>query len=203
MFNYLAELETDDEFLSYLEKYSDLKLKFTGHPIDPDVKVTFITNSSSYYNKIIQGKPAVCDPFTRIIFFDPHFWRSQEGYERTRERVLFHELGHCDLYRNHSSLEDSSFMRVRGLETLLASHPTNLDDIFNNLYEELFAERNTIHIKCYTIEIDEDGLERRITPNHCMPNQNRAFQDFKDISVPIFQQLIGLFFLRNYNSRSL
>ena len=199
IFNYLAAIKTDDEFLPYLEKYSDLKLKFTGRSIDPDVKVTFITNNYPYYDESIRTH-AVCDRFTRIIFVDPHFWQSQEGYERTRERVLFHELGHCDLYRNESSTKDISFMRVRNLERLLASNhnPMDLDHIFETLYEELFSEQNTLHIRCYNTEVDANGLEKKIISDECIITQNRAFQDL-EYNIPTFYfQLIGSSSLRNY-----
>ena len=95
------------------------------------------------------GKPAICDRFTRIIFLDPNFWQSQKGHEKTREWALFHELGHCDLYRNHSSSEDSSFMLVSSVERLLLHNrnPIDLEPIFADLYEELFSERK--HYKSY------------------------------------------------------
>ena len=203
IFNYLARLETDPKVLPYLEKYSSLKLKFTGHPIDPDIKVTFMDKSYPFGEDI--GKPVICDRFTRIIFLDPNFWQSQKGREKTREWALFHELGHCDLYRNHSSGGDSSFMLVSSAERLLLHNrnPTDLDTIFADLYKELFSERNTInHIECSMTRINDNGLEIKVIPDECVTTQSMAFQEFRDIGISNFQILVGSYPLRNYGKYS-
>ena len=201
-FSYLAMVETDEEFLPYLEKYSNLKLKFTGHPIDPNVRVVFIKDSPDYAERI--SRPAFCDPFTRIIFVDPNVWELQEAYERTRkkERILFHELAHCDLYRNDDPTGDISFMRIRHLERLLTSQddPVDLDHIFEELYEELFSQQNTWHTDCYAMEINDDGIKEKIIPDYCTISQREAFQNFKLTGFLTFQRFFGSSSLGNNNN---
>ena len=102
IFNYLTKAETDTEFLPYIEKYSDLKMQFKNQPIDTDTKVLFSIHplKTSDHNNTINFS-GYCDFFTRAIFIDRGFWQSHKDNERVRESLLFHELGHCDLDREH------------------------------------------------------------------------------------------------------
>ena len=109
VFQYLADAQTATEVLPYLDEYNALKLKYTNRPLDPDVKVIFTNrplkrtpHDSSTYNA------GMCEPMTRVILLDRDFWEYHNQNERLKKSVLFHELGHCDLYRNHSNEEDNS-----------------------------------------------------------------------------------------------
>ncbi len=109
VFQYLADAQTATEVLPYLDEYNVLTLKYTNRPLDPDVKVIFTNHplkrtphDSSSYNA------GICDPITRVILLDRNFWEYHNQNERLKKSVLFHELGHCDLYRNYSNEEDNS-----------------------------------------------------------------------------------------------
>lgn len=143
IFGYLAEAETDSEFLPYLEKYSDLKVRFTGQPINTNIKIIFSSHPlvTNYSETIDFG--AKCDPLTRVIFVDRDLWNYYKDNEKLREALLFHEAGHCDLRRDHSwdeRNEDFSFMSSRIIEFLLFPNPPTIADFENSEY---FSEAYT------------------------------------------------------------
>ena len=137
VFQYLADAQTATEVLPYLDEYNALKLKYTNRPLDPDVKVIFTNHPlKTTPHDTTTNDAGICDPLTRVILLDRDFWEYHNQNERLRKSVLFHELGHCDLYRNHSNEEDSaegpidhtnfSLMTNRGIlfsATLLLSNP--------------------------------------------------------------------------------
>ena len=152
IFDYLAEAETDSEFLPYVEKYSDLKVRFTGRPINTNIKVIFSSNplTTNYSETIDLG--VICDPFTRIIFIDRDLWNYYRDNEKLREALLFHEAGHCDLRRDHSwdeRNENFSFMSSRIIEFLLFPNPPTIADFensehFSEAYASYETQRNII-----------------------------------------------------------
>ena len=113
---------------------------------------------------------ALCNTFTRSIFIDRGSWNHSS--EIFREFHIFHELGHCDLNRNHTkdfSIMNNSYTFNRLLIPSLLLSPSfpmdgnqeaaivmdNYQNRFNsNLYralealkEDLFLETNNpIHI---------------------------------------------------------
>ena len=130
IFNYLIDATTDPEFLPYIEKYSDLKMQFKNQPINTNIKVLFSTHplKTSDHNSTINFS-GYCHFFNRVVFIDRDFWQSHKDNERIKEGLLFHELGHCDLDREHFFLtenfsssiqiENFSFMNGDILQSLL------------------------------------------------------------------------------------
>ena len=161
LFNHLAEIETYPEFLPYVEKYSDLKVKFTGQPINADIKVVFSNNPINNNNNKFIG---ACDPLTRIIFIDRSLWSQYS--ETFKEAIFSHAMGLCDLNREKIYAISSantilSFMNTYLLNLLfLPDSPErlhinsitkareNLDETFETMYQELFSRENTRENLC-------------------------------------------------------
>ena len=107
VFSYIAKAQTDPTVLPYLEKYNALKMRYTGQPINSDVKVILSNNPLKNPPHDMSGVLAGwCDYFTRTVFLDRDFWNFHKDNEKMREALLFHELGHCDLSRRHGSRMD-------------------------------------------------------------------------------------------------
>ncbi len=106
VFDRIAQLETDPEFLPYIEKYNTLKIQQTGQPINPHVKIVFSRSTLRNLDYQYFNTTAFCSKFTRIIFIDRSSWNYYS--EIFREFLIFHELGHCDLNKDHT--EDFTIM---------------------------------------------------------------------------------------------
>ena len=209
LFHHIAKLETDPEFSPYIEKYSNLKMQFLGYPIDANVKVVFSYSSlkDTNHNKDARNS-GTCDYFTRVVFLDRGYWNHHKDNEKLREDVLFHELGHCDLYRKHvlhnSDKYLSSFMSSLASllmlptpidlnKTWYAKDPVkikeilklreNLDDLFEILYEELFSEQNTKD----NLSCDPRFEEFK---RQCIISQREALDRYK-LNLPAIRQLVG------------
>ena len=100
VFNRITQLETDSEFLPYIEKYNTLKIQHIGQPINPNIKVVFSRNSLRIFDYTYYEMIAVCETLTDTIFMDRGSWNHYP--EIFREFLLFHELGHYDLNRPHT-----------------------------------------------------------------------------------------------------
>ena len=137
IFNYLAEVQTGPEFLPYIEKYANMKMKLTDQSINNDIKIIFSNNplrASNYSETIVES--TTCNLFTRTILVDRGSWNYYQD-EKLREALLSHEMGHCDLNRNHSrdmKNENFSFMDAGIIEFLLLPNLPTITDLTNNGY---------------------------------------------------------------------
>ena len=207
VFNYIATAQTDPEFLPYLEKYSNLKLKIMGRPIDPNVKVFFSRHTlknNTDHDRIGTGA-GISDDFTRVVFLDRGYWDHHKNNDKVREHVLFHELGHVDLYREHVFFyDDKHFYSFMGANPSLLILPipvdlnrtwyrdepikfeeirilrANLDSLFDIFYEELFSEEKTKSNKCDPISSTD-----------CIITQREAFNRYKRSLRQLKQLTIG------------
>ena len=138
IFNYLIESNIDPEFLPYLEKYSDLKMKYKNQPVDADVKILFGSHplKTSDHLKVIRYS-GYCDFFSGVVFIDRGFWDVHKDNERVRESVLFHELGHCDLNRKHFLLHEkfSFYVQIENFSFM------NGDIVYSLLFDLLDQSR--------------------------------------------------------------
>ena len=127
---------------------------------------------------------------------DRNYWNYYPNNHEVRENLLFHELGHVDLYREDIAIWSDkklfySFMSRALLSFIVSSEPVDpngtfyrdnpkkiaeirglrvaLYSLFQILYEELFSERNTIHRSCYPGPISYD----------CSKTQRQAFFSYK------------------------
>lgn len=206
LFHSIAIFETNPEFFPYIEKYSELKMRFLSRPIDPDVKVVFSSGTLKNTNHDRDARNSgICDPFTRVVFLDYGYWNHHRNNEKLRKDTLFHELGHCDLYRKHvPHYSDKYFYSfMSGLanylmlpvpidlnKTWYAEDPVqmeeilglrdNLDDLFEILYEELFSEENTM---------DNKSCDPRFfSKEACIITQRKGFVRYK-LSLSTIQHL--------------
>ena len=172
LFHHLAEIETDPEFLPYVEKYSDLKVKFTGQPI-VDVHITFS-------NRSLMGAAGVCEPFTRIIFLDRDLWNQHKDNEKFVEAAVAVGMGYCDLDR-HDLPYVASFMNPEILDAILRKGE-NLDEFFETMYEELFSIQNTRRSYC-------GGPESACINQHLEYFENYTFFLFKGVGIPTLKHM--------------
>ena len=206
VYNYIAVAETDPEFLPYLQKYSDLKLHYTGRPMDSDIKVLFSATPTN--SNRLKGDTSIADDFTRVIFMDRNFWNYHRDNQKVRETLLFHELGHVDLYREDILIWSDkkhfySFMSIRLLAFIVLPEPIDLnrtfyrdspkkiaeirglraalDSLFQILYEELFSEENTKDYRsCYPRSISYDCS---ITQREAFMSYTRALHRIKLMTI--------------------
>ena len=193
VFHYLAETNTDPEFLPYLEKYFDLKEELKGPSTNTDVTVIFSHNplKSTDHDKSIPYS-GMCDHLTNFVFIDQGFWNHHSDNEKIKEALILHEVGHCNLNRSHDwNDNDFSFMDHDTLGLLLLPNPPSYSDIwhfmnrpydtilkaksdvdktFRNMYQELFSIENTRKL-CLN------------DSNICI-SQEDYFQQFKNTLLP-------------------
>ena len=135
----LDNIETDPEFVEYIEKYNLLKRKYVNDAINPDVKVIFASMSlyddnysSPFFHDNFEKDPfegsAFCNSADQIIVIDRGFWQYHRNNRNLREAVLFHEIGHCDLERFHIE-SGFSFMHIAVVYFLLPNYQFYIDSI--------------------------------------------------------------------------
>lgn len=83
----------NEELRPYLDKYLDYKEQQLGtreyHPMD----IMFVSLDDTSVGR--------CYWYPRMIQIDQEYW--DIASEKSRESLMFHELGHCDLDRDHSN----------------------------------------------------------------------------------------------------
>lgn len=83
------EQTIDAALRPYLNSYLALK----GGPLTFNVDMVFATQSDGIVGMCIYGD-------FRIIEIDPDYWFNRAS-EQYKTNIIFHELGHCDLNRDH------------------------------------------------------------------------------------------------------
>lgn len=92
------------EFTPYVAKFKEDSLKYGRKDLqDFSIPIEFATLSNKDEEYQVVG---LCRyiPFMRAIFIDERFWRTSS--ETMREIVLYHELGHCVLDKDHDEETD-------------------------------------------------------------------------------------------------
>lgn len=84
VFDYLSEIQTDPEFLPYLERYNLLKIQYTGRPMNPEVRIVFSSHPLKSTNNTM-AFAANCEPLTQTIFVDRSFWHTAN--EKLKELI--------------------------------------------------------------------------------------------------------------------
>lgn len=82
----------DEEFIHYVDYYKSLK---PSGKLDYDIPIAFV--------KLEGNVVGLCTRWSngyRQIQIDPDYWAIAP--ERFKVSLIFHELGHCDLNRDHS-----------------------------------------------------------------------------------------------------
>lgn len=83
------EQTIDAALRPYLNRYLALK----GGPLTFNVDMVFATQSDGIVGVCIYGD-------FRVIEIDPDYWFNRAS-EQDKTTIIFHELGHCDLNRDH------------------------------------------------------------------------------------------------------
>ena len=219
--------QTDQEFLSYIQRYETLKKS----PLRSNIKIFFSDRiqeavkeyqerevreweeqqeyiytptereqqeelrqkqheqqviGSEYDFDKIEGSGACI--LGHLVFMDRDIWQNLS--EEEKELTLFHEIGHCDLYRDHSANEPS-IMPVGWLEWVfvIMKHPSlNLQR--NNNYEGWFPENPNPMCLC-----NESG---ECSNNYCVEStgEESLHQNLIDIAKdrnfePLYQELFS------------
>ena len=211
LFNHLAQIETDPEFLPYIERYSNLKMRFTGRSIDPDIKVVFSNKplNSSTEDIIYAG---ICDRLTRTIFIDRNFWDQNADNEKFREAILSQTMGFCDLNRvkeyfpyyievngtnnivdnTHIDL-DFSFMSPLSLDLLFLPNSPTVTDGYNHKMITSIREARENLDKAFELMYYELFSRQNIrTEQYCMENvcltPEEYLEDFK-AAIPYLKHM--------------
>ncbi len=112
------DAETHSEFLPYIERYLFTKKEITGQEgFDYPVKILFYRSDSEVWRQFsrlaekftLQGTTYYI-PSSKHILINYDAWFTRP--ENVKEMLIFHELGHFDLDRNHEPKEAKSIMSV-------------------------------------------------------------------------------------------
>ena len=148
LFEAALALETDLEFESYIAAYIEKK----GEPLLYDVRIAFSQGLMMDHFTQKEGAPLKwsvgidCDMITRNIYVDRKYWESLEGKDKFKEALIYHELGHCDLNREH--VGHFSFMNDGIITAMEYGIEIESQSFYDDVYTELFssfADRKETH----------------------------------------------------------
>lgn len=127
-FETLEPTFVDPELAPYLEQYSSYKEQATGSSSYREVTLKFKVLGSDIIG--------LCTRFStgkRIVEIDPFFWDAA-GEDR-RDILILHEMGHCDLNREHvsNSIMQPSLLTVREYLGRMGFYLTELFTNFSSL----------------------------------------------------------------------
>ena len=183
-------IKTDPEFMEYIKEYNLLKSQYLNDSINSDIKILFSIKPlrDNHPNPVLRANfeqmpfegSAICFNLSeykyKYIVIDRSFWQYHRNNPNLKKAILFHEIGHCDLDREHS-LGEFSFMNLYVVYFLLPNYQFYINSIphlglsrvhvqrfnneFNNdpelllatLYEELF--KSLILEKSVLADIDK------------------------------------------------
>ena len=122
----------DSEFRRYVDRFNEYAQDYGVKVDTSNVGIMFMNKTD---NKSVVGSCYKLG-YIRIITIDEVFWRYASPLER--ELVLFHELGHCVLNRDHCRYSSLSIMypyliSVRDYAVLRSSY---LKELFLNPFRE-------------------------------------------------------------------
>lgn len=117
----------DAEFQSHVDKYNKFKEDAGKGKTRSDVTILF--------HSLPSPTIGVCYWMAngdREVYIDPRFWYGPYTTDLDRELLIFHELGHCDLDRDH--VDPSSIMEKYHIGDYLYS--LNTDYYAKELFDE-------------------------------------------------------------------
>ena len=139
--NKFSELQTDPAFLPYIKKYEILHAKYMSYnqPVSiRNIKIVFninplkITSHSETLLNFGFCFAGIKYGGDNIVVMDRSLWDHYEDNDSVREAMLFHELGHCDLHRNHNDL---GIMNPNMIEYLFLGETEALHAIYGNYWQ--------------------------------------------------------------------
>lgn len=84
----------------YVRRFNDeaekrgVKLKYT-------VSIQLVSESELFEGTRVEGIIGLCLPASRLILLNRTYWINNDRIDNHKERLVFHELGHCELNRRH------------------------------------------------------------------------------------------------------
>ncbi len=129
--------EVDAELQPYFETF-ELEGSLRGFDIDIDAEgiggmIEFIKDNSTV------GQCQTSDEGNRRVFIDKAFWQAYNNSEK--EFIVFHELGHCYLRREHDDSIDNNRVCKSIMQSGLSGCKNNYDASTREAYlDELFKK---------------------------------------------------------------
>lgn len=120
----------DDDLASYVQRFEDVY----GIEISDVISITFADLDSANTNHV--GVCTVNDETTKsdYIQIDPNTWATFD--DSTKEEVIFHEIGHCILDRNHTTAVRDSVKYGRIPASIM--FPSILDTNFYQRFHDYY-----------------------------------------------------------------
>ena len=166
LFSYLKEIRTDVQFLPYLQKYKDLKIKFTSRPLSTNMKVILLGDEWIIPYMLYNGRGVgQCDYLEGMVLINVNIWNNCIKHDPLfSEFLIFHELAHCDLKRLHNDNDDNEFSFMN--QSLMASFinqalkgPINACQLMDSL--DVFNRINRVeNLTLFERSYIEENLER-------------------------------------------
>jgi hypothetical protein len=116
-------------FDSYIAHYLSIK----GRKVDYDAVINF--------KSLEPGKAGICIKYStgqREIQIDPTYWNLPTTSLNEHISLIFHELGHCDLNRDHYNAFRQDGWPVSLMYWQNVGFPSNLEQYY---YDELFGRK--------------------------------------------------------------
>jgi hypothetical protein len=117
----------DADLEPYVERFEGLY----GSKVDYTVKFDSLSGTNYVGVCTING-------FSKLVQIDPTYWQNLTDLQK--EQLVFHELGHCSVYRGHNNAVDAnnmpaSIMRSYAFNTYeIAYYLTNMQSYYNELF---------------------------------------------------------------------
>lgn len=184
MFEASKVFPTHPELIPYLEKYIALKGSLLDYPVN-----IYVLHSE----KFTRG---ICDPFTRNIFITTSSSILKATRDGTHpeyriadiEKIVLHELGHCDLNRHHeNSVIIHSFMQYFSLRSLLGIKYHHYTDYDATHFQDVLEQQG---IEPYRIDQITRSIQPAITisEKYTFPNDLILSEVFPDLYLELFEK---------------
>jgi hypothetical protein len=150
-----TNLYLDSELSSYVEYYKDFKqINYGTRELDKKIVSIHFESKGAYS---LSGKVGMCKIYsktefgvktvTKKVIIDRDYWDRQNEYlatngesyvESKKLQILFHELGHCDLGRDHNDEKISGTFYPKSLMASVMNMNVNSVAMIQEYQKELF-----------------------------------------------------------------
>ena len=152
---------------SELKSYYDL---FVKEGLARGLSTDFLkTNAVIQLGKVSKPYVGIADYKANTITIDSIFWRQNKGFEPSRKFVMFHELGHLILRRDH----DNSLLPNGEYKTMMFTYDNNpsLSYIYffgirQKYYTDELFDAKTIFPEWSKKEYNPDRKSTRLNSSH-------------------------------------
>jgi hypothetical protein len=139
----------DPKFQGYVDMYVGVK----GSPLNYDIPIGFAPQNGNVIGMCTRWSNGY-----RQIEVDPTYWNDPTTTENERIALIFHELGHCDLNRDH----DTTLLSSGYPESLMYPYDVGfLSSMQTYYFHELFHPANGMTSNS-TLAMQDDDCVRDI-----------------------------------------